>query len=145
MFCVSGIVRFFETFKNMKWKTIYIQNTEKFFFMTPAWTNIGWSVLQCKPIKPRNGQMEIRIRIALLMFPPLPIRFIRESNGLLTLAEGLRDSESVLEADRNLLLRKKKPQLSSLPWKISWRSDRFQRNRTLYNGFRSSKNCVPSN
>ena len=144
MFCLSGIVRLSGTFKNMKWKTIYIQNTEKFYSMTPAWTNIGWSVLQCKPIKPRNGQMEILIHTVLLMFLPLPIRFTRESKGSLILAEGLRDSESVLEADHNLLLRKKKLQLTSLAWKMSWRSDRSQPNRTVYNGFRSSKNCVPN-
>ena len=62
--------------------------------------------------------MEILIRTVLLMFLPLPIRFTRESKGSLILAEGLRDSESVLEADHNLLLRKKKLPLSSLPWKI---------------------------
>ena len=58
--------------------------------------------------------MEILIHTALLMFLPLPIHFTRESKGSLILAEGLRDSESVLEADHNLLLRKKKLQLSSL-------------------------------
>ena len=63
--------------------------------------------------------MEILIHTVLLMFLPLPIRFTRESKGSLILAEGLRDSESVLEADHNLLLRKKELPLSSLPWKIA--------------------------